>query len=296
MADLAIIGAPSSAGAYAPGQEKAPAAFRAHGLIPALREAGRTVVDRGDVAGFRWRPDPEDPSAMNIAAVREVALSVAAEVARAFAKGEDVLVLGGDCTVELGTVAGALRQEGTLGLIYVDVDTDLNTPETADGALDWMGVAHLLGLAGARSELAGLGGTDAMLGADDLLLFAAANMQSGEREAIRTRDIACIGLDEVEADPAAAATRALAWAERFDRVLVHLDIDVLNFALFPIAENTRRDLGLSIDALDQALAILLGAPNLRGLTIAEVNPDHAPDAAATFGRMNAMLARGLGRS
>src|SRR5262245_18661039 len=80
---LSLIGAPSSAGAYAPGQEKAPAAFRRHGLVPALSGTGRRVQDRGDVAAFRWRPDLARPKAMNLDAVRQTAKAVAAHVADA---------------------------------------------------------------------------------------------------------------------------------------------------------------------------------------------------------------------
>src|SRR5687768_10384129 len=93
---LAIIGAPSSAGAYAPGQEKAPASFRRHGLIQALGLSGRTVSDRGDVGSFRWRPDRERPFAMNLPVVRATAEAVAERVAGAMSSGEAVLVLGGD--------------------------------------------------------------------------------------------------------------------------------------------------------------------------------------------------------
>ena len=50
---LIIIGAPSSAGAYAPGQEKAPEALRAAGLLECLRAHDISVDDRGDVPGFR---------------------------------------------------------------------------------------------------------------------------------------------------------------------------------------------------------------------------------------------------
>src|SRR5688500_19232957 len=98
---LNLIGAPSSAGAYAPGQEKAPAAFRQHGLADALIQAGRDVRDGGDVAGIRWRPDPTRLKAMNVEAVRRTAGEVAVLVADAMATDEAVLVLGGDCTVEL---------------------------------------------------------------------------------------------------------------------------------------------------------------------------------------------------
>ena len=113
---LGLIGAPSSAGAYAPGQEKAPAAFRRHGLVSALTESGRRVNDRGDIPGFRWRPDPQRPKAMNLDAVRRTAAAVAEKVEEALAGGEAALVLGGDCTVELGTVAGALRDGHSVGL------------------------------------------------------------------------------------------------------------------------------------------------------------------------------------
>ncbi|TIW90982.1 MAG: arginase family protein, partial [Mesorhizobium sp.] len=132
--NLCLIGAPSSAGAYAPGQEKAPSTFRRHGLVPALMQSGRHVDDRGDIPGFRWRLDPQRPKAMNVDAVRRAAGAVADVVRDALAGGNASLVLGGDCTVELGTVAGALRDERSVGLVYIDHDVDLNTPETSDGA------------------------------------------------------------------------------------------------------------------------------------------------------------------
>jgi arginase family enzyme len=64
--------------------------------------------------------------------------------------------LGGDCTVGVGTVAGALAAGGAPpGLVYFDMHADLNTPETVEtGTLDWMGMAHMLGLPGTVPELA----------------------------------------------------------------------------------------------------------------------------------------------
>jgi arginase len=134
---LVIIGAPSSAGAYAPGQEKAPAALRAAGLLEFLSAGGITVDDLGDISGFRWRADKANPRAMDANVAAAVAKATAEQVASALAADGAVLVLGGDCTVELGTVAGALRGTPSVGVVYIDLDTDLNTPEsTRDGALD----------------------------------------------------------------------------------------------------------------------------------------------------------------
>jgi arginase len=290
---LSLVGAPSSAGAYAPGQEKAPAAFRRHGLVSALVESGLRVNDRGDIPGFRWRPDPQRPKAMNLDAVRRMAAAVADRVGDALADGEAALVLGGDCTVELGTVAGALRDKHSVGLVYIDFDVDLNAPETSDGALDWTGVAHLLDLPGTETELSGLGPRRPMLAPADILYFAADNISPAEAKALGALDLERIGLAEVKADPIGAARRATAWGARYNRLLIHLDVDVLNFTDFPIAENVRRCDGLSFEALSAALAPLVAAPNWRALTVTEVNPDHAPSERETFGRLITMLSEAL---
>ena len=273
---LVLVGAPSSAGAYAPGQEKAPSALRAAGLPEFLSAAGITVDDRGDVPGFRWRVDKTNPRAMNASAVSRVAQATAEHVASALAADDPVLVLGGDCTVELGTVAGALRATQNLGLVYIDLDTDLNTPEsTQDGALDWMGVAHMLGIEGTTPELAALGPRTPMLSPKQVLFFANDNIEPFERRIIEKLGIAEVRLAEVAVDPSRAARAVVTgWAQQFQRLLVHLDVDVLDFIDMPLAENNRRNWGLRFDQLMAALGPLLRAPNWAALTVCELNPDH----------------------
>jgi arginase len=291
---IGLIGAPTSAGAYAPGQEKAPAAFRRHGLLAALTKAGSRVDDLGDIAGFRWRPDPQQQKAMNLNAVRHAAAALADKVAEALQGEGAAIVLGGDCTVELGTVAGALRDGESVGLVYVDLDADLNVPATSDGALDWTGVAHLLDLPGAAPELSGIGPRRPMLAPADILFLGAEEITEAEAATMRALDLRRIRLAEIETGPVAAARRAVDWGGRFDRLLIHLDVDVLNFADFPIAENTRRH-GLGFAALAALLRPLTTAPNWRALTVTEVNPDHAPDEGETFGLLIAMIASAMAR-
>ena len=200
---LEIVGAPSSAGAYAPGQERAPQAYRAAGLPALLQERGIAVTDRGDVPGFRWRIDPDHMRAMNADAAAGVASAVADEVAAGLSDGSAVLVLGGDCTVELGTVAGASRETPEVGLVYIDYDTDMNTPlSVEDGALDWMGVAHLLGLPETVPGLAGVGPRMPMLRPDQVLLFANGSSTDFERRTIDELGIQEVPLAQVASDPA----------------------------------------------------------------------------------------------
>jgi len=99
-----------------------------------------------------------------------VAGTVADAVARALAEGQVPIVLGGDCTVTLGVMAGLQRHDPGAGLLYFDGDADLATPQTTgSGVLDAMGVAHLLGLA--DNPLARLGPRWPMLTDARLVLF-----------------------------------------------------------------------------------------------------------------------------
>jgi arginase len=287
---LSVIGAPTSAGAYAPGQEAAPAAFRRHGLLEALARNGARVVDRGDGPFFRWRPDTVHPRAMNLDAVANAARAVAETVADAMAANESVLVLGGDCTVELGVVAGARRCCERVGLLYIDYDVDLNTPATSDGALDWTGVAHLLALAGSAPELTSLGSTSPLLTPQSILYFGADNISEAEAVTLQQLDLARISGDEVRADIDGACAHAVRWAADFDRVLIHFDVDALTFTEFPIAENVRRCQSLSLSQAFAVIKAIAALPNWRGLTITEVNPDHAPNEAESFKQLIAHLA------
>lgn len=291
---LSVIGAPSSAGAYGPGQERAPMTFRQYGLLDALQAAGVEVVDRGDGSRADWKSDGASPGAANVHLVAAVARELADTVATAFADSENVLVLGGDCTIELGTVAGAVRDGSTVGLAYVDLDADLNTPATGDGILDWMGVAHLLAVPGAHAELCSLASQRPMLDTDAVRLLATANITAPEQNVIDDLNIHVELLAAVAEELEQVAARTRDWAKAYDRLLVHVDIDVLDFEKFPIAENTDLRGGLDLAALGRLLTELCTLPNWRALTLTEVNPGHAPDERHSFEHLISMLTGALG--
>jgi arginase len=221
---------------------------------------------------------------MNADQVVVVAKATATRVAAALAEGSATLVLGGDCTVELGTVAGALLGTESVGLVYIDLDTDLNTPEsTDDGALDWMGVAHMLGIQGTVQKLAGLGPRKPLLRPEQILFFANDNSTPFERKIIEDRGIVEVRLADVVTDPSGAARSVVGgWARSFDRLLVHLDLDVLDYLDMPLAEERRRNKGLRFAQLMAALRSFLDAPNWATLTIAELNPDHGESDGSTM--------------
>jgi len=272
---LAVIGAPTSLGAFAPGQEQAPRALREAGLVERL-----SADDLGDIPLRRWRPDPEHRTAQHPAEVAEAVREVAERVEAAVAAGLTPIVLGGDCTVGIGTVAGARPA----GLIYFDMHPDLNTPGSVrDGALDWMGVAHMLGLPGTLPALG------PHLEPDQILFFGREPSQTkpGEQEAIDRLGIASVDAVDVSAGTAAEA------AGRFDRYLVHFDVDVVDFLDQPLSENTGHNIGLPFATAVEALSALVAGPGFAGLTVTEHNPLHGAEDGSTTLALATALQRAL---
>jgi arginase len=271
---VSILGVPTTAGSHNPGQEKAPAAWRAAGLADGLREAGLDVEDRGDLPATPFRPVPPVDGLRDTERVVAVAQRVAGEVAAIRADGRLPLVLGGDCTITLGVLAGS----GEGGLVYFDGDADLTTPErSASAVADTMGMTHMLG--GGSPRLARLGSRFPLLRPDRVVLFGfdPAELDTGEWTELVSRHLYAAPAPAVRADPAGQARAARAYLERrTGSYLVHLDVDVLHTGLFPLA-NFPHFAGLTLEEASVCLDEFTGSEKFGGLVITEVNPDHDPD-------------------
>jgi arginase len=290
-----VLGVPSSAGAHTPGLEKGPAAIRNAGLIDLLPGGAQ---DHGDVPAFRWRPDLERPNAKNVAAVARVATDTAGGVARILADEQRPLVVGGDCSITVGVVAGFVEHGIRPALLYVDGGPDLYTPSTRpNGNLDAMGLAHLLAIPGHVPEVAGVGRTVPLLAARDVVSYGH-TLPEGDIELCLLDELGVTHLHaaEVHADPMGAAGRARHAMETAGApFVVHCDADVLSFADTPLADvpdSGGDPIGLRLDELAASLAVFASSPRFAGLVLTEINPDHAPDP-GVLRRFLAVLATAL---
>ena len=280
LCPLAVVGAPSGAGACGVGQELTPAALRAAGLLEQLKRVGFEVSDLGDSDVVPWTPDRAHPRAQNLDSVVKVVETTAQRVGGALAERDRPgLVVGGDCTVGIGTIAGVQQAIGPVALAYFDLHSDLNTPASAtDGALDWMALAHMLAIDGTEPALSAAAGNVPLLDADQVVLFAndMAHSTRFERAEIDRLGLARVSLEDVRADPEGAASRALdLLAARSERYVIHLDVDVVDFTDAPLSEHPSRNTGLKLHQMLQALNVLASGPGLAAITLAEVNPHNA---------------------
>jgi arginase len=279
MRSVSLLGVPSTAGAFAPGQELAPAALRAAGLAAAIGRDGRPVDDRGDVVEpFRWHPDRAAPRAQHAARITATVAAVRDAVAAELAAGALPVVLGGDCTTGVGTALA-----GADALLYLDLHADLNTPASVpDGALDWTGLAHLLGEA---DVVPGLTGGATPLRPEQVVLLGLDRERSTPHERAR---LDALGLAEVPVgrlrdDPAAAAAEALGHLPAgCERVAVHFDVDVVEFTDAPLSENVGRGTGVPLNAALAALAVVMADPRVAALTLTELNPLHGEEDGASL--------------
>jgi arginase len=296
MRTVTVIEAPTSAGGYAPGQEDGPRALLEAGLLERLEAAGVAVRHGGQVTPFRWRPDPDDPRAANAGAVIDRAGQVASLVRSAPAE-DTIVVLGGDCTVGVGTVAGLQHRFERLGIVYVDRHADLNVPDsTIDGALDWMGMAHMLDIDGAVDGLAALAGQRPMLSPEQISFLGLGPQTDFEAEAISSRKLPVVDVQSTASDPLGSARAALSPLSACDGLALHFDVDLVDFLDAPLAENTDRGAAPSLTACGEMLSELLTDARVRALTVTEFNPHHGSKDGSTTQRLLGVLVSCLGSS
>ena len=232
--------------------------------------------DEGNLPVQIWRPDSLNPRAQNVGEVTESIRELIDRLTPLVARGDTLLVLGGNCTVALGVVAALRRvSEDPVGLLYVDRNYDLNTPEsTTDGALDWMGMAHALSLPGSIDALIDVLGPRPLLNPDQVAWVGIDERFATEWERAEARRLGLkvITSDAFAHDPGSSAVDSLAHLPE-GPLAVHLDVDVLDFVDAPLAENTDgRNSGPTLDQVAVALRNAAQDGRFRSLSIGELNP------------------------
>ena len=238
---VALLGVPIQAGTHQPGCLMGPASLRTAGIGAALEELGCRVVDRGDLV-----PGPvagetvaSPPTLRRFGEVAAWTAAVADRVARCLAEGEVPVVLGGDHSLSMGSVAGVARHCRAAGrelfVLWLDAHADFNTPETSpSGNMHGMPLAALCGEAG----LEGVFGdrvAGSRLSPDHVHLFGIRSVDRGERALLNRRGVDVVDMRHIDEWGVAVPLRRI-----LDRVRaaggwlhVSLDVDFLDPSLAP---------------------------------------------------------------
>jgi arginase len=272
---IALLGAPTSAAAMSAGHEKAPGALRSAGLIDRLRAIGYEVADLGDDPVQLFAQDDESPRARNVSRVLKSLEALKPRVEQAIKSGALPLILSGDCSMALATIAGARRYFRHVSMIYMDRDADLNIPATSSsGIVDGMVVSHIVGRGAA--ELVRFWGEPPLIREPDLALFGVARLDPAEQEVLdRTPLRRYLAADVIRMGPGTAAQVAI---ERIHGVgnefILHLDVDVIEgFA----ATKVPGEGGLTLAQVREALLVFAKQKHMAAIEVAGYNPAKDPD-------------------
>ncbi|MGD0067520.1 MAG: arginase family protein [Streptosporangiaceae bacterium] len=292
MPRYAIVEAPSALG-HVPehlGVERAPEVLLAAGLADGLaaRRAGRV-----EAAGYSADRD-SGTHVMNPQAIRDYSPLLADAVTAVLDEGEFPVVLGGDCSILLGTML-ALRRRGRYGLLYIDGDADFYQPEVnpLNGAASPSDLAFATGFG--PEAVTDIEGRRPLVRAEDVVVFACRDAADRERRDCQRlpESLLVIDRDQVRlAGADTAAREAVRYLARKggpdDGFWIHLDADVLDETIMQAVDDPRPG-GLAWDEVVSALSIAVRSGRAVGLQVAIYNPDI--DAGGANGRGPAATVR-----
>lgn len=199
----AILSVHMDLGAGRRGVDMGPSAIRLAGLAPRLANLGWKVLEKGSVLVREPETIREGRrSARYLTEVLDVCTRLRDLAATALDEGALPIALGGDHSIAMGSIAAVAqhhrRRGQSVGVLWVDAHTDINTPETSpSGNLHGMPLAHLLGLG--LPALRGLaGGAEPAVRAEHVALLGIRSVDAHEREIVRATGVRAYTMSEID--------------------------------------------------------------------------------------------------
>ncbi|MEU1315895.1 arginase family protein [Streptomyces tibetensis] len=271
MRKLAIIEAPSVLGLRPTGVEDLPTALLGAGLTEGL---GAVHAGRAEPPPYAPERDP-DTGVRNAGGIATYSVALAGAVGGVLDDGRFPVVLGGDCSVLLGTLL-ALRRRDRHGLLFLDGHTDFYQP-SAEPAGEVASMELALATGRGPRVLADLEGRGPLVRDEDVVALGFRDAEESAAHGMQPLPPAlhAMKLDTVRALGAAEAARRavglLSGGGADAGFWVHLDVDVLDDALMPAVDYRQPD-GLSWRELETVLRTALSGGGAVGLTVTIFNP------------------------
>lgn len=199
MNKLSIIGVPMDLGQTRRGVDMGPSAIRYAGVIERIENIGYSVEDKGNIEialAERVHSD-ENTNLKNLKAVADASERLALTVSDVITNKRFPLVLGGDHSIAIGTLAGVSRHYKNLGVIWYDAHGDLNTADTSpSGNIHGMPLAASIGIG--DDALTRIGGYTPKVKPENIVIIGARSLDEGEKELIKEKGIKVYTMHEID--------------------------------------------------------------------------------------------------
>jgi arginase len=272
-----VIDAPSILGLRPTGVEYLPEALKTAGLFEKLNaEYGGRVQPSS-----RYNPNRDQKTMLlNANAIRSFSLKLASAVREVLNHGQFPIVLGGDCSILIGTLL-SLRRSGRYGLFFIDGHADFYQPQASpSGEVADMELAIVSGRG--PDVLTNIDNLKPLVRDEDVVVFGyrdAEQSASYRSQDVKDTNMHIFDLLKIKKLKIAAAASQAATRLRKDELSgfwIHLDADVLDDRIMPAVDYRLGD-GLDFFELSEVLRILISTRQAVGITITIFNPLLDPD-------------------
>ncbi|AXI00368.1 arginase [Sporosarcina sp. PTS2304] len=272
--DIMMIGVPVDLGQSRRGVDMGPSAIRYAGAVERLESLGHRVEDCGNIAVSPVREKTDTQKGLkNLSEVTSVSEELATVVSDSVANKKFPLILGGDHSIAIGTLAGLADHYSNLGVIWYDAHADMNTSETSpSGNIHGMPLAVSIGLG--HDQLVNVHRAGAKIDPKNIVIIGARALDPGERQLIKEKGVTVFTMHEIDRyGMSAVIQQTLQHFEdrKVDGVHLSLDLDGLD-PLYTPGVGTPVPGGITYRESHLALELLEDADVITSAEFVEVNP------------------------
>jgi len=274
---IRIIGVPMDLGASRRGVDMGPSALRVAGLQARLKQLGRQVEDIGNIPVRQ--PEEQhygEKNAKYLEEIRETCKGLAETVCKTLDEDFFPLVLGGDHSIAVGTLAGVAchfqKQSKRVGMIWLDAHGDMNTPETSpSGNVHGMPLASIMGYG--PPELTGLDSVKPMVEPRSVAIVGVRDLDSKERRLVKESGVHVFTMRDIdERGMRDVMSEALRFAgDETAGIAVSLDMDFVDPSDAPGVGTPVRG-GVTYREAHLAMEMIADSRSMASLELVEINP------------------------
>jgi arginase len=274
---IRIIGVPMDLGASRRGVDMGPSAVRVAGLQARIKQLGHQVEDFGNISVKQ----PEEMSygekrAKYIAEITDACKDLGATVQRSLEEGFLPLVLGGDHSIAAGSISGVAahfrKEKKSIGCIWLDAHSDMNTPETSpSGNVHGMPLSAVMGYG--TEELYDLFGFKPKIEPQNVVLVGVRDLDAHEKKFIKKLGVKAFTMREIdERGMREVMSDALKYAmDDTDGIAVSLDMDFVDPSDAPGVGTPVRG-GVTYREAHLAMEMIADSDAMVSMEIVEINP------------------------
>ena len=271
---ISIIGVPLDHGQSRRGVDMGPSAIRYADVIERLEAIGHEVIDEGNIQiEVAKNAETQNFKLKNLNEVIKANKNLAEKVEFILKSGRFPLVLGGDHSIAIGTLAGLVTAYKKLGVIWYDAHADLNTSETSpSGNIHGMPMAVSIGLGDER--LVNIHTVGQKVQPENIVIIGARSVDPGERELIKEKGIKVYTMHEIDKYGMTAVMQdsiAYLRSRELDGVHLSLDLDALD-PIYTPGVGTPVPGGISYRESHLAMEMLEESRLITSAEFVEVNP------------------------